>query len=180
MKLGFKLLFTLVLCSIGLSACGGPKADVPIFIMGESGIPTEFSQKLEESLRQHVGETPTISLNSSPIFSQEKMIVELAAGGNGIMILPEQQFQGIAQQGGGIVLDSLFDPKDYPKGVVETLVDSEKPDGPKEKHLYGIPVSQTRLMKELGYTGKELIAFVHPRAPDLELAKQVLKVIAAK
>jgi ABC-type glycerol-3-phosphate transport system substrate-binding protein len=180
MKFGFKLLFTLVLCSIGLSACGGPKADVPIFIMGENGIPGEFAQKLEESLKQHIGETPSISLNGSPIFSQEKMIVELAAGGNGIMILPEAQFHGIAQQGGGIILDTLFDQKDYPKGVVEKLVDSEKPDGPKEKHLYGIPVSQTRWMKELGYTGKELIAFVHPRAPNLDLAKQVLKVIALK
>jgi ABC-type glycerol-3-phosphate transport system substrate-binding protein len=180
MKFGFKFLFILVLCSIGLSACGGPKANVPIFMMGETGIPAELSQKLEESLKKYVGETPTISLNSSPIFSQEKMIVELAAGGNGIMILPEEQFQGIAQQGGGIILDSLFDPKEYPIGVVETLVDSNKPDGPKEKHLYGIPVTQTRWMKELGYTGKELIAFVHPRAPNLDMAKQVLKVIAEK
>src|SRR4051812_41431283 len=100
MKIGIKLLLTLVICSIGLSACGGPKADVPIFIMGDNGIPSDFAQKLEESLKQQIGETPTISLNSSPIFSQEKMIVELAAGGNGIMILPEVQFQGIAQQGG--------------------------------------------------------------------------------
>jgi ABC-type glycerol-3-phosphate transport system substrate-binding protein len=180
MKIGIKLLLTLVLCSIGLSACGGPKADVPIFMMGENGIPGDFATKLEESLKHQIGETPTISLNSSPIFSQEKMIVEIAAGGNGIMILSEKQFQAIALQGGGIILDSLFDPKDYPAGVVETLVDSAKPDGPKEKHLYGIPISQTRWMKEAGYNGSELIAFVHPRAPDLELAKQVLKVIAAK
>jgi hypothetical protein len=35
-------------------------------------------------------------------------------------------------------------------------------------------------MKDIGYNGKEMIAFIHPRAPNLEAAKQVLKVIAEK
>jgi hypothetical protein len=96
------------------------------------------------------------------------------------MIIPVVQFQSIAAQGGGISLDSMFDPKDYPTGVAETLVDSSKPDGLKEKHLYGIPLSQTSWLKDTGYTGKELYALIHPQAPNLEAAKQVLKVISTK
>jgi ABC-type glycerol-3-phosphate transport system substrate-binding protein len=180
MKNGFKWMLMLLLCSIALSGCGGPKSDVPIFMMGESGIPSDVTQKLEASLKLKLGESPTISINGSPIFSQEKMIVELAAGDNGIMILSEEQFQGVAQQGGVVNLDSLFDPKDYPKGIAETLVDYNNPEGAKEKHLYGIPISQTKWMKDIGYNGKEMIAFIHPRAPNLEAAKQVLKVIAEK
>ncbi|MEX2460100.1 MAG: hypothetical protein WD469_02155 [Paenibacillaceae bacterium] len=175
-----KWMLTLLICLVVLSGCGGPKADVPIFMMGESGMPSEISQQLEESLTKRVGEIPTISLNSSPIFSMEKMIVELAAGGNGIMILSKDQFQSVAQQGAGISLDSLFEPKDYPEGVVEVLTDADKPDGPKEKHLLGIPISQTSWMKDAGYNGKEMIAFILPRAPNIDAAKQVLKVIAAK
>jgi ABC-type glycerol-3-phosphate transport system substrate-binding protein len=178
MKNGFIGMLILILCSIALSGCGGPTSDVPIFMMGENGTPSEITQKLEESLKMKLGESPTINLNSSPIFSQEKMIVELAAGGNGIMILSEVQFQEIARQGGVVNLDSLFDPKVYPTGIAETLVDNNNPEGVKEKHLYGIPISQTSWMKDIGYNGKEMIAFIHPRAPNLEAAKQVLKVIA--
>jgi ABC-type glycerol-3-phosphate transport system substrate-binding protein len=180
MKFGFKIMLTLLLSSIVLAGCGGPKADVPMFIMGDKGFPTAFIEKLESTLQQRLGAVPTIKLNGSAIFSMEKLVVELAAGGNGIMIISEDQFQGIAAQGGGIPLDSMFDPKDYPTGVVETLVDSQKPDGLKAKHLYGIPLSQTSWLKDTGYAGKELFAIIHPRAPNLEAAKQVLKVISAK
>jgi ABC-type glycerol-3-phosphate transport system substrate-binding protein len=173
-----KWMLVLMLGSIALTGCGGPKADVPIFMMGENGMPSEITQKLEDSLKLRLGETPTIKLNSSPIFSMEKMMVELAAGGNGIMIVSKEQFASVAHQGGGISLDSLFDPKDYPAGVVEVAVDDNKQDGPKEKHLYGIPISQTSWMKDAGYIGKEMVAFIHVRAPNLEAAKQVLKVIA--
>jgi ABC-type glycerol-3-phosphate transport system substrate-binding protein len=180
MKTRLKWVFLLLLCSIALSGCGGPKADVPIFMMGEDGLPSEITQKLEDSLKLRLGETPTIIINSSPIFSMEKMMVELAAGGNGIMILSKTQFDSVAQQGGGIILDSLYDPKEYPEGIAETLVDYKKPEGAKEKHLYGIPISKTSWMKDIGYTGTEMIAFIHPHAPNLEAAKQVLKVITEK
>src|SRR5665647_3055263 len=180
MKNSLKWMLLLLLCSIALSGCGGPKSDVPIFMMGEDGMPSEITQKLEDSLKLKLGETPTITLNSSPIFSMEKMIVELAAGGNGIMILAKTQFDSVAQQGGGIILDSLFDTKEYPEGMAETLVDYKKPEGAKEKHLYGIPISKSSWMKAVGYNGKEMIAFIHPRAPNLEAAKQVLMVIAEK
>lgn len=180
MRSSLKWMLILLLCSIALSGCGGPKADVPIFMMAEDGMPSEITQKLEDSLKLRLGEAPTIILNSSPIFSMEKMMVELAAGGNGIMILSKAQFNSVAQQGGGVNLDSLFDPKEYPEGMAETLVDYKKPEGAKEKHLYGIPIGKTSWMKKVGYTGKEMIAFIHPRAPNLEAAKQVLNVIAEK
>jgi ABC-type glycerol-3-phosphate transport system substrate-binding protein len=180
MKRFITMITLIALCSLALAGCGGPKPDVAIFMMGKNGTPAEFSQKLEQSLKKKLGETPTISLNSSPIFSQEKLIVELAAGDNGIMIVTSDTFQIFAQQGGVVNLDDVLNPADYPSGVVEVATDSSKPNGPKEKHLYGIPISKTSWMQDQGYQGEELFAFVHPRAPHLEQAKQVLKAIAAK
>jgi ABC-type glycerol-3-phosphate transport system substrate-binding protein len=177
----FVAMITLIaLGSLALVGCGGPKPDVAIFMMGKNGIPSEFSLKLEQSLKKKLGETPTISLNASPIFSQEKLIIELAAGDNGIMIVAADTFQMIAQQGGVVNLDNLFNPADYPSGVVEVAADPSKPNGPKEKHLYGIPISKAKWMQDEGYQGEELIAFILPRAPHLEQAKQVLKAMASK
>jgi ABC-type glycerol-3-phosphate transport system substrate-binding protein len=180
MKSTLKGVLTLVLCSIIWSGCGGPKADVPIFMMGQSGMSSENADKLKESLVQRLGEAPTITLKSSPIFSVEKMLLQLAAGGNGIMILSEEPFKAVIQKGAGTSLDAIFDPKEYPSGVAEILVDYKKPDGAKEKHLYGIPINQTSWMKAVGYNGRELFAFINSKAPDFEAAKKVLQVIAEK
>ena len=76
-----------------MTGCGGPKADVSVFIMGPNGFPSEAAEKMEVSLKAKVGETPTLKLNTSPIFSMEKMIVELAAGGNGILHLGRRAVQ---------------------------------------------------------------------------------------
>jgi ABC-type glycerol-3-phosphate transport system substrate-binding protein len=180
MKRFMTKLTLIALFSLVLIGCGGPKPDVAIFMMGKNGTPSDFSQKLEQSLKKKLGETPTISLNASPMFSQEKLIVELAAGDNGIMIVTSDTFQMIAQQGGVVNLDDVLNPVDYPSGVVEVPTDTSKPTGSKEKHLYGIPISKTSWMQDQGYQGEELFAFIHPRAPHPEQAKQVLKAIASR
>ena len=90
-----------------LTGCGGPKPDVSIFIMGSNGFPSEAGDKLEASLKSKVGEVPTVKINTSPIFSMEKMIVELAAGGNGIFILAEEQFKSLSNQAGFVSLDDI-------------------------------------------------------------------------
>ncbi|MDR6878443.1 hypothetical protein [Bacillus sp. 3255] len=173
-----KLLVVMLMSAlmIILAGCGGPKPDVSIFVMGANGFPSEAGEKLEASLKSKIGETPTVKLNTSPIFSMEKMIVELAAGGNGIFILGEEQFKGLSQQAGFVNLDETIKPEDYPEGVIEIAEEGK----PAEKHLYGIPLAGNKWMKEQGFEGKGLIAFIPVNAPKLEEAKQVLKVIAQK
>ncbi|MEC0225858.1 type 2 periplasmic-binding domain-containing protein [Paenibacillus alba] len=170
------LLMMMVGLTLLLAGCGGPKPDVSIFVMGQNGFPSEAAEKLEGSLKSKVGETPTVKLVSSPIFSLEKMIVELAAGGNGIFILAEDQFKSLSNQGGFVSLDETIKPEDYPDGVVEMKEEGK----PTEKHLYGIPLAGNKWMKEQGFEGKGLVAFIPQNAPKLEEAKQVLKVIAQK
>lgn len=163
-----------------LAGCGGgPKADVPIFMMSASGIPNEAAGKLETALVSKVGEAPTVTVSASPMFSLEKMIVEIAAGGNGILVVPGDQFHGLSKQGGFVPLDDVAKAEDFPEGVLELPVDG-KPDAKLEKHLYGIPVEKTKWFTELGLNGKDLYAFIPQNAPDIEKAKQVMKHIAQK
>ncbi|NEW08182.1 hypothetical protein GK047_19465 [Paenibacillus sp. SYP-B3998] len=170
------LLITMIALMIMLVGCGGPKPDVSIFIMGKNGFPSELGDKLGASLKSKVGEIPTVKVVSSPIFSMEKMIVELAAGGNGIFILADEQFQTLTKQAGFVPLDDTIKPEEYPDGVVEIAEDGK----PAEKHLYGIPLAGNKWMKEQGLDGKGLVAFIPQNAEKINEAKQVLKVIAQK
>jgi ABC-type glycerol-3-phosphate transport system substrate-binding protein len=173
MKGKFALIALLILFVI--AGCGGPKAEVSIFMMGPQGTPTDVADKLKSSLITKAGPSPTIDLVTSPIFSLEKMIVEIAAGEHQIIILPEEQFRGLGQQGGYVSLDDLVKPEDYKEGILEA---TDK--GKTEKHLYGIPLESTKWFKDLGYNGKGLYAFIPQNAKEQEKAKQVIKLIAEK
>lgn len=158
-----------------IAGCGGPKADVPIFMMGPQGVPSEAGDKLKTALEAKLGPSPTIAFNTSPIFSMEKMVVEIAAGENGIIIIPEEQFKVLGQQGGYVPLDDVAKPEDYPDGVLEVTE-----DGKTVKRLFGIHLESTKWMKELSLNGKGLYAFIPANAKNQDLSKQVLKVIAEK
>lgn len=161
-----------------LAGCGGPKADVSIFLMTNGGTAQDTTSKLAQALQAKLGEKPTIAVSGSPIFSMEKLIVEVAAADHSIIIIPEEQFQMLVKQGGTTPLEGAFDASRYPGGVLEVPADPNKPDAKPEKHLYGVPVSDAKLLRDAGYKGKEtLYAFVHPRAPHMEQAIQALKAI---
>jgi hypothetical protein len=164
-----------ITCIILLAGCGGPKADVSIFMMGQKAIPSDISEKLKNALTAKVGSTPTIDLQSSPIFSLEKLIVTLAAAEADIAIVPDEQFKGMGAQGGFVPLDDLVKQEDYQGGVLEATS-----DGKSEKHLYGIPLENTKWMKEQNLDGKGLIAFIPQNSKVQDKAKQVLKIIAEK
>jgi hypothetical protein len=162
-----------------MAGCGGgPKADVPIFMMAANGVPNEAADKLQADLRAKVGEAPTVSIVTTPIFSMEKLIVEIAAGDNGILIVPTEQFKTIGQQGGYVSLDSVAKAEDFPEGVLELPVDGK--EGKKEKHLYGIPLEKTKWFTEAKLNGKDLVAFVPANAKNQDKVMQVLKTIAQK
>ncbi|MFC5449558.1 hypothetical protein [Paenibacillus aestuarii] len=170
------LMLTIVALMVLLAGCGGPKPDVSVFVMGQQGFPAELGGKLEQSLKDKVGAAPTVKLVTSPIFSLEKMIVELAAGENGIFILPKEQFDSLSKQGGFVSLDDTIKPEDYPSGVLEIGSEGQ----PAERHLYGIPLDGNKWMKDQGIDGKGLIAFIPQNAQKINEAKQVLKLIAQK
>lgn len=171
-----KWLLIFMLLMLALAGCGNePKADVPIFMMGQNGIPNEVGDKLQAALQAKVGQTPTVSVLTVPVFSMEKLIVEIAAGDNGIIIVPAEQFNVIGKQGGYVSLDNIAKPEDFPAGVLELPV-----DGKTEKHLYGIPLEQTKWFTELKLNGKDLVAFVPANAKNQDKVMQVIKVIAQK
>lgn len=174
----FKMLVTtlsLIACIVNLTGCGGPKADVTVFLMGPEGIPTEIGDKLKESLIAKVGPSPTLDVQSSPIYSIDKLIVKLAAGEADIAIVPEEQFKDIGVQGGLVALDDLVKPEDYQAGILEATN-----EGKTEKHLYGIPLENSKWMKEQNWNGNGLVAFIPQNSKVQDKAKQVLKIIAAK
>ncbi|WP_409344772.1 hypothetical protein [Paenibacillus sp. MBLB4367] len=177
---GFMLLAVLV---VALAGCGGPKADVIVFVM-TNNVPID-GDKMAEDLKAKVGETPTTDVLTSPMFSMDKLFVELAAGDSDLFVVPKEQYEAFAKQGGLVILDELFKPEDYPGGVVEAPVDTgskEKNQEPKlEKHLYGIPMNETKWLKDSGYRGKEeMYAFVHPRSKQVEETKDILKKLSEK
>lgn len=165
------LLLMLVLAGCG----GGPKADVTIFMMGSNGIPSEAGDKLQASLQSEIGESPSVKVLTAPLFSMEKMIVEIAAGGNGILVIPENHFKTMGEQGGYVPLDDVAKAEDFPEGVLEVTE-----DGKKETRLYGIPMERTKWFTEFEFNGKDVYAFIPANAPDKEKAKQVMKFIAVK
>jgi ABC-type glycerol-3-phosphate transport system substrate-binding protein len=168
-----KLGMAMLLCTLLLAACGGPKADVQIFMMTEQGIEKEQADKLQQSLTATVGSSPSVILYASPVYSLQKLIVEIAAGENSIIVVPEEQFLAFAAQGGYVPLDELFEEGQYPEGVMEN------PET-KERHLYGIPMHQTKWFADAGYKGKGIYAFIPQNSANIEQAKQVLKAVGAQ
>jgi ABC-type glycerol-3-phosphate transport system substrate-binding protein len=173
MKVKLALLMLFIMAS--LTGCGGPKADVTIFMMGSQGIPGDTADKLRDSLVSKVGSEPTLALNALSVFSIEKMVVELAAGNNDLLILPDEQFRNIGKQDVYVSLDDMLSPDEYPAGILEQGGEAKA-----EKHLYGIPLEETKWMKDSGMNGKGLVACIPQNAENKEQAKQVLKMIAEK
>jgi ABC-type glycerol-3-phosphate transport system substrate-binding protein len=159
-----------------LAGCGGPKADVPVFMMAANGVPSDVGSKLEQSLKEKVGEAPSVQVITTPIFSMEKLIVEIAAGDNGIIIIPKDNFLMMVKQGGALSLDDVLKSDQYPEGVQEYTPENGQP----EKHLYGISVENVKWFTDLKLNGKDLYAFVPANAKQKEKSFQVMKVIAQK
>lgn len=165
-----------ILLAFIVSGCGGPKEDVSIFMMPENGVSSEVNETLKQSLADAVGSTPTVGLYGSAMFNLQKLVVEIAAGGHGILIVTENEFKGYGRQGGFVNLENLFDTTKYPKGVIEANEGTSEKEK-LVKHLYGIPMEQTGWFTKTKLNGEGLYAFIPSNAPDVEKAKRVLKTI---
>lgn len=171
---GKMLLIAAAALLVVLTGCGGgPKADISVFIITQQGLDMGKVEEMQSALQQQLREK-TVEVIVSPMFSMEKLIVETAAGGHGVFIVDEQPLKAFANQGAFTPLDDVFNPDDYPEGVVEMTV----PEGETERivnGLFAIPVDQTEWFKQGGYSGETAYAYVPVNAPDPELGKQVLK-----
>ncbi|GAB2676165.1 hypothetical protein ACFQWB_08475 [Paenibacillus thermoaerophilus] len=170
----------LLLLSVLLTGCGGPKADLTVFIMPPNGISHDATEKLKEDLQARVGDAMTVDVLGSIIFSIEKLIVEIAAGGHGIFVLPEEQIKSFAANGESFVnLEPYFDKAAYPSGVIE-VVDRNKDVETRRTHLYVLPLEGTKWLNSVQYKGAPLYAFIPLNAPDVEKSVAVLKVLTEK
>lgn len=160
------LLAALALLLGTVAACGN-KPDVSIFVMFPQHTIFSKQKELTAALQEKMGESPTVQFSISPIFDQQKMIIEMAAGPHGIFALPKAQYEGFLGQDGFVPLDDILDKEQYPEGVYEDK-------------LIAVPLHETKLLKDAGYTGGEIFAFISERVKDKEKAKQVLKVLAER
>ncbi|ANE48598.1 hypothetical protein SY83_22500 [Paenibacillus swuensis] len=162
---------------IWLTGCGGgPAEDVKISVIPQSGVPFEITEKLQTLLVEEVGATPTVGIYGSPVYLPEKLMLELAAGDNSIIITDQDIFKVYGTQGGFVELQNEFDEKLYPEGVLTAEVGTK--DEPKQvTALYGVPLDSSGLFREAGLKDTKWIAFIPSNAPDVEQSLQVLKKI---
>ncbi|KAF6564675.1 MULTISPECIES: hypothetical protein [Paenibacillus] len=173
-----------IIALILLAGCGGRDKDsFSIFIMDKgdaSVIRDELAQKLKDKLGE---QAPTIEISVSPLYNQQKLVVEYAAGEHDLFLLPEEDMKLYGQNGSNLPLDDAFDKKTYARGVFEGGVfkkkeqEEEGTDVIKETHLFGIPVEQMKMFKDLKYNSNTLFATVPPRTSNKEEAIKVLKAL---
>lgn len=173
---------TILSCFL-LAACGGPKADITVFIMPSQGtaVPEQMSTDLNKQLQQKMGAEKTVDLVTSPMYNIQKLIAEYAVASNGIIILPEQDLKGMAGQGGAMPLEDTFDQDTFKKGVFEAKVLVPDASGKEiektETHLYALPLNEMKLFKAVGYAPDDMYAIIPYNAPDRDLSFQTMKML---
>jgi len=170
-----KILWGILLLTISLSltACGQSKFS--FYIMGQNVIPDNIVEQLQKNMPQTIDSIP-VEVDVTPMFNQEKLIVEIAAGGHSILILPYKEFELFAEQGGLVPLDSLFDKEKYKDGII-TYKDPNSKDQAEQTHLLGVPMNSTAWFKNSGYTSEKMYAFIPGNTPNVEQSKQILQQI---
>ncbi|CAM3542516.1 hypothetical protein [Marinicrinis lubricantis] len=182
MKKGLLLIIVLLLAITAGCGGDGDNADVKISIYPRGGQPEDFAQNLQDVLQKEPAlDGISISVWGNSLYNASKLMVDMAASDYSIYILSKDDFVNYMRQGGGIELEEWYSPDDYPSGVVE-LVDFGKGNEiiyTGEKHLYGLPVNNSRAVKEAGFEPQEeWFAVIHPGADDMEKTRKVLDVLA--
>lgn len=165
-----------------LAGCGG-KDGFTVFIIDNQGNPSGISEQLQTNLQKKLGEEPKVEIITSAMYDVQKILVEYAAGSHDIFILPENDMKQYGQNGSNVPLDDTFDPKKYERGVFEGSVLVEKGKGDdgsdmkKETHLYGIPLEDMQMFKDVNYAPSNLFATIPLSAANIEESKKVLKAL---
>jgi len=158
-----------------LAGCGKEKPDLSIFMIDDKSDPTQVAEPLEKALQERLGPDIKVEVIASPLYNPEKLMVEYAAGGHDIMILPEGDMKNYGKMGGHVVLDDHFDPKTYPEGVFASMEEKEDKTIDKTEHLYGIPVKDMNMFKDLKYAPDKLFVTIPVSAKHMDNAVKALK-----
>lgn len=160
-----------------LTACGGDQPKDPnqvtVFIMGSEGFSQELADQVKQDLQSKLGSTMKITVNTTPIYSAEKLTLEYVDRQDDIIILPENDMKSYSINGGHMVLDKDFDSKTYARGVTMGSASAEDVDK-QEKHLFSIPVDQMSIFKKIKYTPDNLYATI-PVFADYNKSLKILK-----
>lgn len=142
-----------------------------------AGIEDELQSKLQEKF----GDRVTIEVISSPIYNQQKLLLEYVGRANDLMIMPENDMKSYGREGSHIAIEDALDPKTYSRGYFEGGTYEIDENGEMSKdmvtgdHLFGIPLDEMTIFKELNYPAKNLFATIPVSTSDIALAKEVLK-----
>lgn len=174
------LAWVLIVTILVLSSCGKPEADVSVFLMPNSGIFNETVELLQEAVSERLGSAPTVVMYGSPVFSHQKLLVEVAAGQHDLFIVSESQLHAYASIGGVTPIDEYYDQEMFPEGYFSVEI-TERVDGEDvvvgtETHLYGIPLEHSKLFEELQLKGEGLFAFVSAHVRSMEDTIKVLDI----
>lgn len=171
------LLFMLI-----LTACGKEEDTAfQIFMTDDQGSIAGIEEQLETKLQDKFGDRITIEVISSPIYNQQKLLLEYVGKANDLMIMPENDMITYGREGSHIALEDTLNPETYQRGFFEggTYEIDENGDMSKDMvmgdHLFGIPLDEMSIFKELNYPAKNLFATIPVSTSDEALAKEILK-----
>ncbi|NGP57762.1 hypothetical protein FLT15_04950 [Paenibacillus thiaminolyticus] len=162
-----------------LGGCGS-KADISVFMMSTTTVPSELTEALKTELSQKLEGQFTVDVFASPMYNLQKLFVEYAAGDNGVHVVPEEDVKSMSKQGGHIPLDAYFDKDKYEEGYFDGMVLEKAEKGyieHQEKHLYALPAEKLPLLNKLGIKEKGLFVAVPVRTPNEERSIQILKLM---
>ncbi len=153
------------------------------------------SDVLKDEIRKNVPEIIEPEINNAYISenaqgeqayaNEMKAVVLTVAGDIDLFVMDKENYEKYAKQGLFISLDEIA-PKlgvDISKCgeyilSVENSDDDEQEDKPKEpEHLYGIDISDSKVLKDSGFTGSEMIASIRVNGEQIDKAIKVLELL---
>ncbi|WIV20468.1 hypothetical protein QPK24_07205 [Paenibacillus polygoni] len=165
-----------------LTACGKEEDTAfRIFMTDDQGSIASIEEELQSKLQEKYGDRIKIEVISSPIYNQQKLLLEYVGKANDLMIMPENDMKAYGSQGSHIELEDTFNPETYSRGFFKggTYEIDENGDMSKDMvmgdHLFGIPLDEMKIFQELNYPAKNLFATIPVSTSDIALAKEVLK-----
>jgi hypothetical protein len=161
----------IVICTI-VSIATKENPDLNVIIAGETYI--SDSAVLEERIEKNVegvtaAQVQNIILSKNndsqtDMAMQQKYVVEVAAGQNDVYILDEAQYRKLASQGGVRPVEEVMgdlsalgiNPSELDDLKVAVITEEGEP--PNQPELFGIDVSNSKILRESGVEGERLIA----------------------
>lgn len=168
-----------------LTACGkDDEASFQIFMTDDQGDIAVIEDELQSKLQEKFGDRVSVEVISSPIYNQQKLLLEYVSRSNDIIIMPENDMKTYGRDGSHLALEDTFDQDKYSRGYFEGGTYEVDESGKLSKemeigdHLFGLSLDEMSLFQELKYPASNLFATIPVSTSDEALAKEVLKFMA--